>query len=159
MTRRPLAIYLNDHFAGATLGVELARRAASNNEGNSYGEVLAPIAKEIAEDRDALADVMDRLEVGRDRLKVTASWVAEKASRLKPNDELLGYSALSRLEELELLSLGVEGKLSLWQALRRTHGEDTRLRGVALDELIDRARSQRRRLERQRRRAAEEALG
>jgi hypothetical protein len=159
MSREPLAIYLNDHYAGATLGVELARRTASNNEGNSYGEVLAEIAKEIAEDREALADVMKRLSLSRDRLKVTAGWIAEKASRLKPNDELLGYSALARLEELELLSLGVEGKLSMWLALRRTHGEDSRLRGVGLDELIERARSQRRRLERQRRRAADEALG
>jgi hypothetical protein len=159
MNRNPLSIYLNDHFAGATLGVELARRAASNNEDNPYGEVLAKIAEEIEQDRRSLSEVMDRLSVRRDRVKVAASWLGEKATRLKPNDELLGYSALSRLEELELLSLGVEGKLSLWQALRRTHGDDSRLRGVDLDELIERARSQRRRLERQRRRAAEEALG
>ena len=159
MTGKPLAIYLNDHYGGSTLGLELARRAASNNDGNAYGDVLAEIAKEIGEDRDSLADVMDRLSVRRDRLKVTASWVAEKATRLKPNDELLGYSPLSRLEELELLSLGVEGKLSMWQAVRRTHGEDSRLRGVDLDVLIERARSQRRRLERLRRRAAEEAFG
>jgi hypothetical protein len=159
MNRNPLSIYLNDHFAGATLGVELARRIASNNEGNTYGEVLAKLAKEIEEDRESLADVMDRCSARRDRVKVAASWLGEKVTRLKPNDELLGYSALSRLEELELLSLGVEGKLSLWQALRRTHGDDTRLRGVDLDVLIERARSQRRRLERLRRRAAEEAFG
>jgi hypothetical protein len=159
MRSDPLAIYLNDHFAGATVGMELARRAAANNRGNPYGDVLAEIAKEIERDRESLADVMDRLSVGRDRLKVAASWVGEKATRLKPNDKLLGYSALSRLEELELLSLGVEGKLALWQVLRRTHGADSRLRGIDLDELIERARAQRRRLERQRRRAAEEALG
>ncbi len=158
MPGEPLGIYLNDHYAGATLGLELARRAASNNEGNAYGDVLTELAKEIERDREALADVMERLSIRRDRLKVTASWVAEKASRLKPNDELFGYSALSRFEELELLSLGVEGKLAMWQALRRTHGEDPRLRGVDLDELIERGRSQRRRLERQRRRAADEAL-
>jgi len=157
MTRKPLAIYLNDHFAGSTLGLELAKRAASNNSDNSYGEVLAGIAEEIERDREILADVMKRLTVRRDRVKVAASWLGEKATRLKPNDELLGYSALSRLEELELLSLGVEGKLSLWQALRHTHADDSRLAAVDLDELIQRARSQRRRLERQRRRAAAEA--
>jgi hypothetical protein len=159
MPGEPLSIYLNDHYAGATLGVELARRAASNNEGSSYGEALSELAKEIEQDRESLADIMRRLSIGRDRLKVTASWIAEKASRLKPNDELLGYSALARLEELELLSIGVEGKLAMWLALRRTHGGHARLRGVDLDGLIERARSQRRRLERQRRRAADEALG
>jgi hypothetical protein len=154
-----LSIYLNDHLAGATAGAELARRAAGSNQGTRYGPVLEAIAEEIAEDREALLGIMGRLGVGRDRLKVGLGWGAEKAGRLKINGRLLRYSALSRLEELELLSLGVEGKLALWQALRRTHGGDARLRGADLDGLIERARSQRRRLERERRRAADEALG
>ena len=86
------------------------------------------------------------------------AWGAEQASRLKLNGSLLGYSPLSRLEELEALSLGVEGKASLWKALRRTHGDDPRLRDVDLAALLERAQSQRRRLERQRVRAADEAL-
>jgi hypothetical protein len=153
-----LSIYLNDHLAGATVGVNLARRAAANNRSTSYGPVLEALAEEIEQDRASLLDVMHRLAVGQDRLKVALSWGAERAARLKPNGALLGYSPLSRLEELEALALGVHGKLSLWQALRRTHGTDPRLRGVDLDELSDRARSQRRRLERQRLRAADEAL-
>jgi hypothetical protein len=153
-----LAIYLNDHLAGSTAGLELARRTAGSNEGTSYGRVLADVAGEIAEDRDALIDVMDRLSVGRDRAKVAGAWAAEKLGRLKLNGSLLSYSSLSRLEEIEGLSLGVEGKLGLWQALKVSHGDDPRLRGVDLDALITRARSQRRRLERQRRQAAKEAL-
>jgi hypothetical protein len=153
-----LSIYLNDHLAGATAGASLARRAAGNNRATDYGEVLEAIAEEIAEDRDALLDVMRRLAVGKDSLKVALAWGAERAGRLKPNGELLRYSPLSRLEELEALSLGVEGKLALWTALRRTHGGDPRLHGVDFDALVERARSQRRRLERQRARAADEAL-
>jgi hypothetical protein len=101
---------------------------------------------------------MQRLSIGQDRLKIAVAWGAEKAGRLKRNGELLGYSSLSRLEALEALSFGVEGKLALWHTLRHTHGSDPRLQGVDLDELIGRARSQRRRLERQRVRAADEAL-
>jgi hypothetical protein len=153
-----LSIYLNDHLAGATAGVELARRTAASNRSTRYGAVLEAIAEEIEEDRRTLLDLMERLSVGRDRLKIAVAWGAEKAGRLKLNGELLRYSPLSRLEELEGLSLGVEGKLALWQALRRTHGDDRRLRGVDFEELIKRARSQRQRLERQRRRAADEAL-
>ena len=92
-----------------------------------------------------------------DALKVAVGWGVEKASRFKPNGGL-GYTPLSRLEELEALLLGVTGKLGLWQALRRTHGDDPRLSGVDLQELAARARSQRRRLERLRTRAAREAL-
>ena len=154
-----VSIYLNDHLAGATVGVELARRAAANNRTTDYGPVLSELADDIERDREALVEIMKRLDLGRDRVKVLASWGAEKAGRLKLNGQLLGYSPLSRLEELEVLSLGVEGKLALWQSLRRTHGADPRLSGIELEGLIDRARSQRRRLERQRRRAADEALG
>jgi hypothetical protein len=154
-----LSIYLNDHLAGSTLGVNLARRAAGSNRGTSYGPVLEAIAEEIDEDRAALVEVMERLSVGQDRLKVAFAWGAEKAGRLKLNGELLGYSPLSRLEELEALSLGVEGKLALWRALRHALGSDPRLAGVDLDVLIARAQSQRRRLERQRMSAAAEALG
>jgi hypothetical protein len=153
-----LTIYLNDHLAGSTAGVELARRAARKNRSTPYGPALEELAGEIARDRDALEDVMTRLGVRRDRLKILASWSAEKAGRLKPNGELLRYTPLNRLEDLELLLLGVGGKLALWRALRRTHGADPRLVDVDLDELIQRATAQRRRIEHERRQAADEAL-
>jgi hypothetical protein len=154
-----LAIYLNDHLAGATVGAELARRAAAANRDTSYAAVLDAIAEEIAQDRQTLIDVMERLSIGRDRLKAGLSWGAEKVGRFKLNGQLLGYSPLSRLEEIEALMLGVDGKLALWQALHSTHGADERLQGIDFDELAKRARGQRRRLDRLRARAAEEALG
>jgi hypothetical protein len=157
--RNRLAIYLNDHLAAATGAVALARRVRSSNRTNTYGATLSELAGEIERDRRVLIDVMERLSVGPDRLKITASWMTEKIGRLKLNGELVHYSPLSRLEELELLWLGVQGKLSLWEALRITHGSDARLRGVDFDEAIARARSQRRRLDRLRRRAALDALG
>jgi hypothetical protein len=157
-TDRLLATYLNDHLAGATGGLELARRAAGSNRGTAYGPPLERLGEEIGEDREALQEIMERLGVGRDRLKIALSWGAEEAGRLKLNGRLFGYSPLSRLEELELLSLGVEGKLSLWRALDRTIGGDPRLAGVGLEALIGRARSQRRRLETLRLKAADEAL-
>ena len=39
-----LGIYLNDHLAGSTVGVELAKRAMASNEGTHYGEVLTAMA-------------------------------------------------------------------------------------------------------------------
>jgi hypothetical protein len=158
LTGDSVAIYLNDHLAGATAGLELARRAAANNRATEYGSDLDQLAAEIRLDRDTLEDVMARLGAGRDRVKLLAAWGAEKAGRLKLNGRLLGYSPLSRLEELELLLLGVDGKLALWRALRRTHGDDERLGDIHLDVLIRRAQAQHRRLERLRLRAADEAL-
>jgi hypothetical protein len=153
-----LSIYLNDHLAGATAGLELARRASANNRSTDYGRVLTELVAEIDQDRNALMELMKRFSINRDRVKLLLSWGVEKVGRLKLNGTILHYSPLSRLEELELLALGVEGKLALWQALRVSYGTDPRLGGIDLEALIKRARSQRRRLERQRLRAAEEAL-
>jgi hypothetical protein len=151
-----LAIYLNDHLAGATVGLELARRVHGSNSDNEYGPILGGVVAEIAEDRETLLEIMRRLGIGRDRLKVTAAWVGEKLARFKLNGQLVGYSPLSRLEELELVSLGVEGKLALWRALRHSHGE--RIADVELDPLIERAISQRETLEELRLRASRAAF-
>jgi len=153
-----LSIYLNDHLAAATAGAGLARRSASSNRSTPHGAVLATIAGEIDADRSTLMDVMNRLSVGRDPAKLALAWGAERAGRLKLNGTLLSYSPLSRLEELEALILGVHGKLALWETLRRTHGGDARLSGIDLDDLVERARSQRRRLLRRHEQAAAEAF-
>jgi hypothetical protein len=151
-----LAIYLGDHYAASVGAVQLARRAARSNDGTRYGEVLAALAAEIDEDRQSLRLIMQRLGIRPDPAKAAVAWSAEKLGRLKLNGQLTGYSPLSRLEELEILSLGVEGKLALWRAL--AHGLDHGIPQAELDALIKRAVSQRRRLERQRLAAAAEAL-
>jgi hypothetical protein len=156
---RLIAIYLNDHLAGATGGLELARRAHGANRGTDFEEPLARLAAEIAEDRDALVDVMVRLGVTRDPVKVWAGWLAEKVGRLKLNGRIAGYSPLSRVVEFEGLALGVEGKRALWRALAGVVAEDARLEGVDLAALGRRAERQRRLIERERLRAAAIAFG
>jgi hypothetical protein len=151
-----LRTYLQDHHAGSTAGLELARRAASSNEGTPYGAELAEIAEEIAEDRVTLEDAMERLGVGPHRIKDGAAWTMERVGRLKPNNKLLGYSPLSRVIELEGLVLGVTGKLALWESLRGAIGDG--LEGIDFELLGERAADQRARLEAMRRRAAAEAL-
>lgn len=156
MTRNLLAIYLNDHLAGATAGLELARRARGNNGATPLGDYLDRLASEIAEDREALIEAMNRLDVRRDPFKVVAGWSGEKVGRLKLNGQLTGYSPLSRVIELEGLHLGITGKLELWRTLERTSAE--RLRSIDLDALIKRAEAQRRGLAPHRRTAVEQAF-
>jgi hypothetical protein len=137
---RLLAIYLQDHLAGATGGLELARRAASSNEGTPLGDFLERLADEIGEDRETLKEIMAALDVGEDRVKNALGWGTEKLGRLKPNGQLTGYSPLSRLVELEGLHVGIAGKLSGFQSLRTIFGEE--LDGRNLDGLISRAERQ-----------------
>jgi hypothetical protein len=156
---RLLPIYLNDHLAGATLGLELVRRAQRENEGTPLGDFLRGLADEIAEDRRTLVQLMERLGIEPSRPKVAAGWVSEKVGRLKLNGQLTGYSPLSRLVELEGLTTGIEGKRALWLALAEIADRDERLDRAALETLAERAGSQRERLETHRLQAARDALG
>lgn len=141
-----LAIYLNDHLAGATGGVELARRLRGSNEDDpELGPALAEVCAEIEADRETLKAVMDRLGVGQSKLKPLAAVLGERLGRLKLNGQLRGYSPLSRLDELELLQIGVVGKRRMWRALEHTHARD--LPGFDLAALAERAAEQLRRLE------------
>jgi hypothetical protein len=148
---RYLPIYLNDHLAGATLGVELARRSSRSNEGTEVGEFLAWLHGQLVEDRAALVAVMKRRGARQSLGKVAGGWVAEKVGRLKPNGHLTTYSPLSRLLELEGLAGGIEMKRALWLALQESEAE-------AMQALIDRAVEQRERLEPHRAAAARAAL-
>jgi hypothetical protein len=154
---RLLGTYLNDHMAGSTLGVELARRARDQNEGTPVGRFLTEIVEQIEEDRDTLEQVMDRVGVGQDKKKQAFVWVGEKLGRLKPNNRLFGYSPLSRVIELEGLSLGIEGKRCLWQALQVTN--EPRLAEFDFEALIERAARQRSGVEEHRLAAAQTAFG
>jgi hypothetical protein len=133
------SIYLQDHLAGATLGVELARRFTAENAGTPLGGAVEPVKYEIEDDRATLESIMSALEIPPDPLKNAIAWVGEKAGRLKLNGHLTSYSPLSPVLELEGLIAGVNGKRALWRTLRRLADDDPRLQPDQLDELIVRA--------------------
>jgi hypothetical protein len=153
----PLSIYLNDHLAGATAGLELFRRAGANVDA-AHKETLRRLTDEVAEDRVALIDLMTRLEIPVRQYKVLVGWVGEKIGRLKPNGQLTGRAPLSSVIELETLLLGVRGKAASWQALRIVAEQDERLSIDRLDELITRAERQSAVLEQLRRDVAAEVF-
>jgi hypothetical protein len=142
MDRKLLRIYLQDHLAGATGGLELARRTRGANEGSPYGEPLAKLADDIDADRRSLESIMDDLGFGGDRAKNLGFWVAEKAGRLKLNGSLTGYSPLSRMIEIEGLIAGVNAKRSLWLTLIDVSGAVPELDADRLRRLLERAEQQ-----------------
>jgi hypothetical protein len=133
-----LGIYLNDHLGGASVGVELARRAWRSNRGTELGAYLERLVRELEEDRATLREIMRQIGVPPSRFKPALGVVAERVGRLKLNGQVRGYSPLSRVLELEGLTFGIEGKLSMWRNLRDTPAVVERLEGVDLDELIER---------------------
>jgi hypothetical protein len=151
-----LAIYLNDHLAGSTVGVELARRLReSNRDDPEFGPPLTEICAEIEADRVTLQRLMERLGVRRDAVKPALAWAGEKLGRLKLNGQLTGYSPLSRLVELEGLGIGIVGKEKLWRALERNLDS---VEGFDFEQLVARTERQRDRVEALRLKAAALAL-
>lgn len=139
-----LAIYLNDHRAGAAAGLSLARRSQKSNQGNSVGDYLADLIPELEEDREILENLIDDFGFNRNPLKIATAEVAERLGRFKTNGSLTEYSPLSRIVELEALMVGVTGRAQLW----RTVGELShypaceRIDTVRLSDRADRQRTE-----------------
>ena len=139
---RLLGIYLNDHLAAATAGLELFQRAARANARTEIGPELARLCADIEEDRTALVVTMRALGIPRRQYKVALGWVGEKLGRLKLNGRFVSRSPLSTLVEVETLRLGVEGKVLGWRVLRTLAAADQRLDIGRIDDLISRAQRQ-----------------
>lgn len=141
-SRDHLQTYLQDHAAGSQGGVALVERAAENNEGTELGAFLEQLTLEIAADQEALHSIMDSVGASRSQLKEVVANIGEKAARLKPNDQLTGYSPLSRVVELEGLLLGVSGKRALWEALDAVSASYPELDATQIRTLYERAEAQ-----------------
>jgi len=137
-----LETYLQDHRAGAELGSDLARRVAEENLGTPYEDFLLGLAQEIEQDVEVLEDIMGRFGISKSVMKTAGAKVGEKLGSLKPNDQLTGYSPLSRVLEFEGLRSGVGGKLALWDSLSQIAPHDERLGEEEIAELQAKAMRQ-----------------
>ncbi len=156
-----LAVYLNDHLAGSAAGLRLARRCLERERGTELGLKLERLVDEIEEDRDVLERVMARVEASPNPVKQAAASGAVLLSLLRDRIPVLGSGSrdVSRLEEIELLSLGIEGKRLLWRALGELAKTDRRLKELDFARLEGRAQAQRDLLEPFRLELASAALG
>ena len=154
LDKDPLRNYLRDHFAGATAGVDLAKRMARHAPGGALSE----IATEIEADRQTLHEVMSALDSAPAPLKTAIGWIAEKATRVRLASRGSTGPSRADLLELEALIAGVSGKLQLWRGLGEVAATEPRLRRFDFAALSRRAEDQRRRLEELHAAVAREAL-
>jgi hypothetical protein len=156
-----LAVYLNDHLAGSAAGLRLARRCLERERETELGRQLDALVDEIEEDRGVLERVMARVGATSNPVKQAAASGAVLLTTLKNRLPVLGAGSgeVSRLEEIELLSLGIEGKRLLWRALGALAKTDGRLKEFEFATLESRAQAQRDGLEPFRLELASAALG
>jgi hypothetical protein len=145
-TKRSLTLYLQGHHAGAEAAVVSVRQQAAIDADSEIGRLLARLGDEIAEDMASLRDVMAKLAVRPSVVKNLGARVTAHLSRWTLRAHLPGPPQ-AQLIGLESLSLGIEGKLRLWCALREIAADDPRLGEIDFDALIKRAERQRVQLE------------
>ena len=139
----PLAVYLQDHLAGAKFAISLLEDLSAQTPDSNVARFSAELLAQVEVDRSALQELVERIAGDTSTLKEAAAWVAQKAGRFK----LTLNEPLGTFEAIEMLCLGVQGKLALWNALHAVRESDNRLDRLNLDELISRAITQHEQLE------------
>jgi hypothetical protein len=151
-----LQIYLHDHLAGSGFAVELLETLEQSYPDREIGVFARGVLQEVREDRGTLDRLIERVGKSSIDLKDASAWIAEKASRAKlRHDDPVGIGAF---EAIEMLSLGILGKLALWQALSRIAQVDPRVVGQDYASLAARAKDQFARVEEYRLRLASETF-
>jgi hypothetical protein len=156
MSREHLATYLNDHLAGSLIAIEILEHLET--EALDLMRDLDALKAEVEADRRQLKGLMDRLGITESRVRKVTGWIAEQVTEAKfeADDESLG--TFRRLERLEALAVAIDGKSALWGALNSAAELAPELRGVDYEDLAQRAREQRSRVEIPRLQAARLAL-
>ena len=152
-----LRVYLNDHLAGATAGIALAKRIRDRNRG-PVGQTFTELVPDLEDDERTLRDVIAAMEFSGSGAKQVLADFVEKVGRLKLNGQIFGYSLLSRMEELEAMALGIECKAKMWTALRAVADRRPQLQRFDFDKREAQARLQHDRVEQLRIEAARDAL-
>ncbi len=157
MAQDPIDVYLNDHLAGATAGVDLVKDAAERHDGD-LGEFFQQLADEITADYNTLTTLMAAMNARGSGVKEVFAKAGSEIAEPKFSGETTGDADFGTFLTLETLSIGVEGKLCMWKALKAVEDEHTDLQSFEIDKLVERAQSQRDRLEGKRLEFAPRAL-
>jgi hypothetical protein len=153
-----LAQYLQDHLAGSVAALQLMETLAEQERGQPLELALRTLHSQVSEEQRILREILDRLDGGESRLKQAAAWLTEKmhVARLALAERL--HPALARLDGLESLALGLQGKLALYRALEDAAPGEPALGDYPFAELQARTEAQHAMIERERMAAAREAF-
>jgi hypothetical protein len=159
MANTHLAIYLNDHLAGATGALELLTHLEAAHSNTPVGEVLTQLHAEIEAERQELEQLMDRLHITVSIPRKVSGWLGEKLAYIKLQLDDKSNGSMRLFEGLEALAIGIQGKRGLWRVLGIVSEQAAELQGIDYGQLAQRSEDQHRRVEKLRLDAAREAFG
>jgi hypothetical protein len=142
-----LAIYLNDHLAGALVAVELLQHLERTYAGHAVEQFATVLRSDIEEDRRELRRLMSALNVAESRARQATAWIAERVTLMKLRLDDWAAGDFRLFEALEALALAIDAKRALWVALAEAAAQAPALRLLDYDLLVRRAVEQRGRVE------------
>jgi hypothetical protein len=150
--------YLQDHLAGSVAALQLMETLADHERGRPLEQKLRGLHYEVTEEQERLKAILARLEAEESSLKRAAAWLTEKLHRGRLALVERANPALARLEGLESLALGLQGKLALYRALEDVAADEPRLAGYPFAALQARTLTQHAMVEQERMAAARTAF-
>ncbi len=150
--------YLNDHLSGSAGAVDLIETLADNSADPVDEAFFRNLNAAVAEDRELLQGLLHALGKSQSKILEVVGNLTAKGGRLKLLWEGMDRGELGLFEALEMLSLGIEGKRSLWVMLERIAPGIPEWTNTDFAALAARARDQRDAVESRRLAAGERAL-
>jgi hypothetical protein len=135
-----LATYLRDHLGGAKIAIQVLEGMQDQHDDQRFREFAGGLLQEVMSDDHTLRLIAEKIGSGPSVAKQAGGWLLEKLARLKLGHT--GSTNFEMFESLELLALGINGKLCLWKALNSASRFDSRLSEYDFEELISRAQGQ-----------------
>ena len=108
---------MKDHFAGSVAAIELLNHLISSHRGKTHEQFLIRLRDQVVEDQEVLRGLLHDLDAEGGALRNPTAFLSEKLARIKLLLENPTGGQLARLEKLEALALGIEGKQTLWCTL------------------------------------------
>jgi hypothetical protein len=152
MAAEPVIVYLDDHLAGSATAIQILETLRDDSVLGAWSSAML---KEVESDRRVLSDLRLRIDQTPNFLKQAIGWLAGTLSRAQLHQQVSG--PVGKLEALEALAVGIQGKLALWKALEVS--ADSRLSGVDLEQLRGRALAQYGEVEKRRLEVVQAVLG
>jgi hypothetical protein len=138
-----IATSLTDHLAGSVAGLAILDHIIAKTAEPEKRDILALLKSDIEQDKEVLQRLIDDMNISESTFRKASAWVSEKLVEVKLRFDDPSAGPFVVFESLEALSLGIEGKRSLWRALSRIPTGETPIASLDLDALTKRAEDQR----------------